>query len=155
MVHRRRRGTAIVDTPNGILVVNEGERTYYLPGGGARRGESRRSAAIRELLEETGLRVTKCSYLFDYTSYYNFHKVFLIEATGVAKPRREIKHLAYFKGSNVKVSDTTRRIIEIYLGKKNGNLVEVRCSHCGGTINIADPSIPVKCDYCGITFVKS
>ena len=119
MVRRRRRGTAIVDTPSGILVVNEGERMFYLPGGGARRGESRRSAAIRELLEETGLKATKCSYLFEYTSQYNFHKVFLIEATGDAKPRKEIKHLAYFNGSNVNVSDTTRRIIEMYHGKKN------------------------------------
>jgi len=119
MVRRRRRGTVIVDTPNGILVVNEGERTYYLPGGGARRGESRRSAAIRELLEETGLKATKCSYLFEYTSDYNLHKVFLIEATGVAKPRKEIKNLAYFNGSNVNVSDTTRRIIEIYHEMKN------------------------------------
>ena len=58
MVRRRRRGTVIVDTPKGILVVNEGESTYYLPGGGARIGESGRNAAIRELLEETGLRAT-------------------------------------------------------------------------------------------------
>jgi len=49
MVRRRRRGTVIVDTPKGILVVNEGESTYYLPGGGARMGESRRNAAMREL----------------------------------------------------------------------------------------------------------
>jgi len=119
MIHRRRRGTAIVDTPNGILVVNTGERTYYLPGGGAKMVESRRSAVIRELFEETGLRATKCSYLFEYTSHYNLHKVFLIEATGVAKPRKEIKNLAYFNGSNVNISDTTRRIIEMYNEKKN------------------------------------
>ena len=118
MVRRRRRGTVIVDTPKGILVVNEGEGTYYLPGGGARMGENRRNAAIRELLEETGLKAINCSYLFEYTSNFNFHKVFLMEATGVAKPRKEIKHLAYFNGSNVNVSDTTKKIIEIYHGKK-------------------------------------
>jgi ribosomal protein S24E len=42
-----------------------------------------------------------------------------MKATGVAKPRKEIKHLAYFNGSNVNVSDTTKKIIEIYHGKKN------------------------------------
>jgi len=122
MVRRRRRGTVIVDTPKGILVVNEGESTYYLPGGGARMGENRRNAAIRELLEETGLKAINCSYLFEYTSNFNFHKVFLMETTGVAKPRKEIKHLAYFNGSNVNVSDTTKKIIEIYHGKKNNVL---------------------------------
>ena len=55
-MHKRRRGTAIVDTPKGIVVVSVGGRTYYLPGGGARRGESRESAAIRELREETAYR---------------------------------------------------------------------------------------------------
>jgi hypothetical protein len=34
-MHRRRRGTAIVDTPDGIIVVSAGGRTYYSPGGGA------------------------------------------------------------------------------------------------------------------------
>ena len=121
VVHRRRRGTAIVDTSSGILVVSEVGRTYYLPGGGARRGESRRSAATREPLEETGLRATKCSYLFEYTSYSNFHKVFLIDTTGVAKPKKEIKYLTYFNGSNVNVSETTRKIIETYHEKKNSN----------------------------------
>ena len=114
-MHRRRRGTAIVDTPDGIVVVSAGGRTYYLPGGGARRGESRKSAAIRELREETGLVATDCSYLFEYTSFSNYHKVFLIKCTGTPEPRHEINHIGYFKprSSNINVSDTTRKIIEI------------------------------------------
>jgi len=52
---KRRRGTAIVDTSRGILVVSHGNRTFYLPGGGAEKGESQKNAAIRELKEETGL----------------------------------------------------------------------------------------------------
>lgn len=156
MVHRRRRGTAIVDSPNGILVVSEGGRTYYLPGGGARRGESRKNAAIRELMEETGLRATRCSYLFEYTSFSNHHKVFLIETKGVAEPRNEIKYLAYFNGSNINVSDTTRRIIELYYGNKKfmPEYVKLRCSHCGAPLNATDPSPSIECDYCGTVYYK-
>ena len=115
-MHRRRRGTAIVETPDGILVVSAGGRTYYLPGGVARRGESRKNAATRELREETGLIATDCSYLFEYISFSNYHKVFLIKCTGTPKPRHEIKHIAYFnpKKSNIKVSGTTRKMIEKY-----------------------------------------
>jgi hypothetical protein len=35
MVHRRRRGTAIVETPKGILVASERRKIFLLPGGGA------------------------------------------------------------------------------------------------------------------------
>lgn len=133
MVHRRRRGTVIVDTLKGILVVSESGRTYYLPGGGARHRESRRSAALRELEEETGLRATDCSYLFEYREvrihkdrtggfFRDVHKVFLVKSNGVAKPRKEIRHLAYFNSSNVNVSYTTRRIIEKYYEIRNSTL---------------------------------
>jgi len=124
----RRRGTAIVDTPNGILVVSEGGGTYHLPGGVARKGESRRKAAIRELREETDLIATECSYLFEYISHSNQHKVFLMKCTGTAETKNEIKYLAYFDGSNVNVSGTTRKIIERYRGV---NEDRYRCKKCG------------------------
>ncbi len=117
-MHKRRRGTAIVDTPNGILVVSVGGRTYYLPGGGARRGESRRKAAIRELKEETGLIADDCSYLLEYASHSNYHKIFLIKGIGEPKPLHEIRHIAYFNPENPKIhaSASTRKIIELYFG---------------------------------------
>ena len=114
VVNKRRRGTAIVDTPEGILVVSHNNRTFYLPGGGAERGETRRDAAIRELKEETNLLAVDCCYLFEYTSFTNSHKVFLMETKGVARPGNEIKYLAYFDGSNLKVSNTTWEILELY-----------------------------------------
>jgi len=114
VVGKRRRGTAIVDTPEGILVVSRDERTFYLPGGGAERGESRKDAAIRELREETNLVAADCFFLFEYTSFTNSHKVYLMKGTGVAKPSNEIKYLAFFKGSNLKVSYTTWEILELY-----------------------------------------
>lgn len=119
MITKRRRGTAIVETPDGILVVSRDNRTFYLPGGGAERGESRREAAVRELREETGLWAVDCLFLFEYPSFINDHKVFLMKTAGVAEPGNEIKHIDFFDGSNLKVSNTTWEIIELYRFKKN------------------------------------
>jgi len=125
MIVKRRRGTAIVDTPNGILVVSHNNRIFYLPGGGAEPGESRQNAAIRELQEETNLQALNCFFLFRYEALSNSHKVFLIESTGYAKPSNEIRYIDYFKGSNLKVSDTTWDIIEKYrAGKLKKNSID-------------------------------
>lgn len=89
--------------------------TYVLPGGGARRHESREKAVIRELEEETGLRTLESTFLFEYRGRINSHKVFLVKTSGAPEPRKEVKQIAYYNGSNVKVSSTTREIIERYL----------------------------------------
>jgi 8-oxo-dGTP diphosphatase len=115
---KRRRGTAIVDSSSGILVVSHNNRTFYLPGGGAEKGESRKDATIRELKEETNLQTLACKFLFEYESLTNNHKVFLIESTGTAKPSSEIKYIDYFDGSNLKVSNTAWEIIEQYRATK-------------------------------------
>lgn len=52
MTKRRRRGTAIVETTEGILVTSGHKRVFILPGGEANKDESRMQAAIRELREE-------------------------------------------------------------------------------------------------------
>jgi hypothetical protein len=46
VVHLRGRGTAIVDSPGGILVVSESVNAYSLPGGNARKGESRKKKHV-------------------------------------------------------------------------------------------------------------
>jgi 8-oxo-dGTP diphosphatase len=116
---KRRRGTAIVDTQKGILVVSHNNRTFYLPGGGAEKGESRKDAAIRELKEETNLQTLDCRFLFEFESVTNSHKVFLIKSCGIAKPSNEIKYIDYFNGSNLKVSSTAWEILELYHEIKN------------------------------------
>src|SRR5579862_9780637 len=62
----RRRGTAIVDTDRGILLVSDRGRLYLLPGGGAKKDESRMDAAQRGLKEETGLTAKSCRFLFSF-----------------------------------------------------------------------------------------
>ncbi len=129
MTRIRRKGVALVDTPRGILVVAGRRKVFTLPGGGADNGESRKHVAMRELREETGLKTKKRTYLFSYHggkwhtgkgSVKNHAKVFLISVCGHARPRHEIKHIAYWKpDSKIRISKRTNWIIEKYLEMKN------------------------------------
>ena len=130
MTYKRRHGVAIVDAEEGILVVSGRSKLFLLPGGGARKGESRERAAIRELKEETGLVAYSCEFLFQHVGskhrsykggyFRNYSKVFLIKAIGKARPRNETKHIAYYRPeSKTKISYNTKLIIDKYLNWKN------------------------------------
>lgn len=132
MVYRQRRGTAIVETKKGILVASGRKKIFLLPGGGAKRFESRRKAAIRELKEETGLNAYSTKFLFRHLGrvhksfqgghFRDHHKVFLVKAKGTPRPKYEIKYLAWYKtGSKIQLSMTTKEIIEKYYEIKNSN----------------------------------
>jgi 8-oxo-dGTP diphosphatase len=129
MTRIRRKGVALVDAPKGILVVAGRRKIFSLPGGGADKGESRKHAAMRELREETGLKTKSRKYLFSYSggkwhaqggkSVRNHAKVFLIHAYGRARPKHEIKHIAYWNPkSKLRISRRTKWILDKYLKMK-------------------------------------
>ena len=49
-----------------ILVVSTNRKDFMLPGGSAKKFETRKKAAIRKLYEETGLRTNRIKYVFRY-----------------------------------------------------------------------------------------
>ncbi len=129
MVRRRRRGLAIVETLQGILVVSGRSKVFYLPGGCAEKWESREKATVRELYEETGLKAKSSEFLFSYVGKVwhdhrgretqNHTKVFKVEVEGTPRARSEIRYIDYWNpDSDIRISRSTRRSIEKYYSIK-------------------------------------
>jgi 8-oxo-dGTP diphosphatase len=131
----RRRGTAIVETDRGILLTaGRPGKPFILPGGGAKRGESRFMAALRELTEETGLLPYAAGIIFKHKGeirptmsgrgkFQDHHTVCLVKASGFPRPGGgDATRIGYYyPGCNVWISNTTKEIIERYYEwKKNG-----------------------------------
>ncbi len=135
ILQKRRRGTAIVETPKGILLVAGKSGIFILPGGGAKYNEGMLEGAVRELREETTLKAYNARYLFDYVGrihrsryggqFQDYHNVFLVRANGVPKPSKEIREIAYYstdipiRESPLRLSKTTIEIIERFYQYKN------------------------------------
>lgn len=96
MPPRRRRASAIVERPEGILLVLMRHMGAMLPGGGIKPFESDGDAAARELLEETGLVAERVVFLFERQSLGQSNAVFWVRAQGVPKPCNEIDQIAYY-----------------------------------------------------------
>jgi len=110
-----RRGSVVVETDKGVLLVSSSGGYYRLPGGKPKKGEASIQTAIRELREETGLRAYYVNYLFKFHA----SKIFKIRAKGIPTPSNEIHHFAYYKPGkemDVKVSYNTRKILSKYYG---------------------------------------
>ena len=128
---QRRRGTAIVETKKGILLVAGFKKVFLLPGGGASRKESRMQAAIRELKEETGLEPYFAMALFrvegrthSFKHLTDLHTVYYIKAKGEAQAKQEIFHIHWYTAEkDIKISETTKKILEQYYEYKKRNKV--------------------------------
>jgi 8-oxo-dGTP diphosphatase len=127
-IHIRYRGTAIVETNAGILIVEESNGVYNLPGGGVHQGESNEAATIRELKEETGLDAVSVQFLFalfgkihsvNNRQRQTHHAVFLIEAIGTPQPNDGILQIRFYQpGDDLTIGRTAGQIIEKYLALK-------------------------------------
>jgi 8-oxo-dGTP diphosphatase len=131
----RRRGTAIVETSKGILLTAGRHGAFILPGGGAKRGESRFIAALRELTEESGLLPYYAEIVFKHKGkirpthsgrhkFQDHHTVCFVKATGTPRPGGgDAKRIDYYYlGCTVKISPTTQEIIDRYYEWKKKQL---------------------------------
>ena len=78
----RDRSTCVVTRGGKLLLVADSKSVFMLPGGGVDPGETIKAAAVRELLEETGLIATRTEFLYVFESATNRHHIFAVEAEG-------------------------------------------------------------------------
>lgn len=131
MKGKRRVRTVVVNDRGEILLVRSwfGHQLWSLPGGGIGRGESPRSAAIRETLEEAGVSLDrqKCKPLGEFANG-DSNAPFIVEcfvATVDAQPahiaarhRLEMLDVAWFPLDHLPTqrSSTVDRALELYRG---------------------------------------
>jgi ADP-ribose pyrophosphatase YjhB (NUDIX family) len=120
----RQRGTIIVPSPEGILLVLEKSGVFSLPGGALEIGEDPGVGACRELEEETGLRCVGeplflftqpgRPYWFGAELFQNTHIVYQAIAQGEIKIDPEIRGIAYYNPGaySLRMTHATQRILD-------------------------------------------
>ena len=99
MTKRRRSTVLAVKEGRYLLVREKGNRSYALPGGGVERGEPTLLAVVRELHEETRLKVSQIHYIGDIDGRRAYHYVFLAEVYGkVRLQRKELSAYRWWDG---------------------------------------------------------
>ena len=114
---KRRRATALViHRGKYLLVRDKGRNQYSLPGGAINQDEPPVAAAVRELYEETQLKVMKAEYLFEHRGTVNSHAVVMIEIEPDTRVRLQTSELDDYKwwngGDDLPLNDHVRDIVK-------------------------------------------
>ncbi|MBP7708077.1 NUDIX domain-containing protein [Candidatus Pacearchaeota archaeon] len=119
-----KKGVALVERNGYALVVSKDGKVFSLAGGLVRGKESKIEAAFRELKEETNLNGLSYEHFMDYLGqvrkinkkkYRKEARVFIVSASGYARPKNEISRIAWWKpGCGITLSENSRRVLENY-----------------------------------------
>jgi len=114
------RATIICEQDRHVLLVRKQGGRWTLPGGKLERGESAADAAVRELLEETGLRVDELIYVLELESGGTRHHVFEVSVLNLEqlRPLNEITDCIWHPLDalhNLNISDAMRSIVSTFV----------------------------------------
>lgn len=113
----------LVNDDNILLVRHTYRDSWYLPGGGVKKGETHSEGLVRELQEELGITLEEFSLFGTYTNdyeYKNDHIIIFIsdrfDLKGIMD--NEIKEFAFFPMGKLpkNVSPGTKRRVLEYMG---------------------------------------
>jgi len=121
----KERATVICRLEDKILFVRKPKSKWNLPGGRIEADERPGQAAVRELVEETGLNTEQLNYLAPLELYQTLHYVFEtpIDPAQQPTPLNEIADCRWFTPDELKgrnINKSVRRLLRQCLSKEAG-----------------------------------
>jgi hypothetical protein len=120
---KRDRAAAILEYPEGVLVVGAIGNTLLLPSKGFNRNESGMAAIANKLREQMGLFIHTAMFLFEHESTAIHYEVYWFKAIGSPNSLYPGEEMDYYQlGSNTNVYEGSIDIIKRYHLYKADNL---------------------------------